>query len=164
MEPTLYPEHGSAAARSDFEPTRLLYEYTLEIVGVTEYGASMQAILAGEATPPAAGLRVDIAFAGESRGILAGTIRGVDYLNIRADGRMELDIRAELTTPDGEKIALAAGGVAIPQPGTTESLLRENVRLTTASPKYAWLNRLEIWAIGRADVGTGAIHVRGYLP
>jgi hypothetical protein len=39
----------------------LLYEYTLRITGVTEYGGSLQAVLGGEA-PPACGLRVDIAF------------------------------------------------------------------------------------------------------
>ena len=147
---------GSAIA------ARQLYEYTLRIIGVTEYGGSMAAILAGESPPPS-GLRVDIAFEGESRGVIAGTIRGVDYLNIRADGRMELDIKAELTTPDGEKIALAAGGVGIPQPGTTVSLLRENVKLTTASPEHAWLKTLEIWATGRADIASGEVHVRGYL-
>lgn len=146
------------------EHGRLLYDYTLRIVDVTEYGASMEAILTGAAVPPPSGLRVDIAFVGESRGLVAGSIRGVDYLNIRADGRMELDIKAELTTPEGDKIALAAGGVGIPQPDSTESLLRENVKLTTASPRYAWLNGLEIWATGTADIATGEVSVRGYLP
>lgn len=143
---------------------RLIYEYTLRLVRVTEYGASMQDILTGAATPPASGLRVDIAFEGESKGVIAGSIRGVDYLNIRADGRMELNIHAELTTPDGHKIALFSDGVGLPQPGTTASLLRENVTLTTASPEYAWVNELQIWAVGRADVGTGEVHVKGYVP
>ncbi len=143
---------------------RLVYDYTLRITGVTEYGASMQAVLTGDALPPPEGLRVDIAFEGESTGAVAGAIRGVDYLTIRADGRMELDIKAELTTPEGDKIALAAGGVGIPRPGSTESALREHVRLTTASPRYAWLNTVEIWAVGRADIATGRVHVRGYLP
>jgi hypothetical protein len=146
------------------EHGQLVYDYTLRIVGVTEYGASMEDILTGKAELPSCGLRVDIAFEGESRGMIAGTIRGVDYLNIRADGRMELDIKAELTTPEGEKIALAAGGVGIPKPNSTESLLRENVKLSTASAAYAWVNSVEIWAVGRADIATGEVHVRGYLP
>jgi hypothetical protein len=142
----------------------LVYEYTLRITEVVEYGASMADILAGVAAPPPGGLRVDIAFVGEARGRLAGTIRGVDYLNVRADGRMELDIKAEVTTPEGDKIALAAGGVGLPQPGSTASILRENVKLTTASERYAWVNNLQFWAVGVGDVGTGEVHVRGYLP
>lgn len=145
-------------------PGELLYEYTLRLTGVTEYGASMQDLLTGAAAPPPTGLRVDIAFEGEARGRLAGAIRGVDYLNIRGDGRMELDIRAELTTPEGDKIAMRIGGVGLPQPGSTASLLRENIQLTTASPRYAWVNALEIWAVGVADIATGEVHVRGYLP
>lgn len=144
------------------EMGELLYEYELRLTDITEYGPSMQAILTGEAQIPACGLRVDLSFVGESRGKLAGKIEGIDYLNLRADGRMELDIKAKITTPDGALIAVAAGGVGLPQPGSTASLLRENVKLTTAHPDYAWVNPLEIWAVGEADVETKKVMVRGY--
>lgn len=148
------------------EPAKgeLIYEYTARLTGFTEYGASFEAVVAGEAAPPPSGLRVDIRFEGEVRGKLGGYIEGCDYLNLRADGRMELDIKATLTTPTGEKIAVTAGGIGIPQPGSTRSLLRENVKLTSAHPDYQWLNNLEIWAVGHADVRTGLVTVRGYLP
>ena len=142
----------------------LLYEYKGRLTGFTEYGASMQQVLEGKVELPPGGLRVDIEFEGPVEGPLAGYISGCDYLNIRADGRMELDIKATITTPEGRKIAVAAGGVAVPEPGSTASQLRENVKLTTADPDYAWLNQLEIWATGRADIGDGSLLVRGYVP
>ena len=141
-----------------------LYEYTLKITGVTEYGASLQAVLAGEAPPPPSGLRVDIAFEGTATGRLAGAVRGVDYANLRADGRGELDIKAAITTSDGEMIALVADGVIIPHPGSPVALLRENVKLTTASAAYSWVNPLQIWGIGTVDLAAGEIKVRAYVP
>jgi hypothetical protein len=142
----------------------LLYEYTARLTGFTEYGASMQQVLEGRLDLPPGGLRVDIDFAGEVKGPLSGHISGRDYVNIRADGRMELDIKATLTTPEGKKIAVAAGGVGIPEPESNMSLLRENVRLTSADPDFTWLNPLEIWAIGRADIGNATVSIRGYIP
>jgi len=143
----------------------MLYAYNGRLTGFTEYGASMQQVLEGKAELPPGGLRIDIEFEGDVEGRLAGRIAGCDYLNIRADGRMELDIRATITTPEGKKIAVSAGGVGVPEgQGATASKLRENVKLTTADPEYAWLNPLEIWATGRADVADGTLTVRGYVP
>ncbi|MDH4147489.1 MAG: DUF3237 domain-containing protein [Acidimicrobiia bacterium] len=139
-----------------------LYEYELNITGITEYGASLQAVLAGDAPPPPSGLRVDVAFEGTATGKISGTVRGVDYLNFRADGRSELDIKATITTADGELIALAADGVATPQPGSPLIRLRENATLTTASPAYGWVNALQVWGVGTVDLGAGKIVVRGY--
>jgi hypothetical protein len=93
---------------------------------------------------------------------LKGTAKGVDYLHIRADGRCQLDIHAEITTDDGKKIALAADGVAIPEKGSPVFQLRENVTLTTSHPEYAWLNPIQVWAPGTVDVAKGEIHIKGY--
>ena len=139
----------------------LLYEYTPMITQVVEYGASMEAIVSGQTMPPAEGARVDVYFEGPVTGAkLSGTVRGVDYLNLRADGRYELDIHAEITTDDGKKIALAADGVAL---GETPVLqLRENVKLTTSHPEHAWVNPIQIWASGTVDLAKGEIRVKGY--
>jgi hypothetical protein len=67
---------------------------------------------------------------------LSGSVKGVDYLKLRADGRFELDIYAEITTEDGKKIALAADGVALGEAPVLQ--LRENVKLTTSHPEHAW--------------------------
>ena len=60
---------------------------------------------------------------------VSGSVKGVDYIHMRADGRTELNIQAEITTEDGKKIALAADGVAMGQPPVLQ--LRDNVKLTT---------------------------------
>ena len=60
--------------------------------------------------PPAEGARFDVYFEGPITGKLNGTVKGVDYLHIRADGRCQLNIHAEITTEDGKKISLAADG------------------------------------------------------
>ncbi len=141
-----------------------LYEYeTVQVTGMVEYGASFQAVISGESPPPG-GLRVDVAFEGPVTGRLSGSVVGVDYLTIRADGRADLDIKAAITTDDGEKIALAASGVGIPQPGSPVALLRENVALTTASERYAWVNPLQIWGVGSVDFSSGKINISAYLP
>ena len=155
---------ATAVADADVNHGRLLYQYDGELTGFTEYGASIADLLSGEAEPPASGLRVDIRFAADVTGPLPGRIEGTDYLNVRADGRMELDIKATLVTEDGARIAVSAGGVAIPRPGSTASVLRENVKLTTAHPDYLWVNNLQIWAVGEGDVSTGRLAVRGYIP
>jgi hypothetical protein len=141
-----------------------LYEYTLSVTGMVEYGASFQDIMAGQSPPPPGGLRVDVAFEGPMTGRLSGSVVGVDYITIRADGRVDLDIKAQITTDDGEKIAFAASGVGIAQPGLPTALLRENVTLTTASERYAWVNPLQIWGIGSVDFSTGTVNISAYLP
>ena len=45
----------------------------------------------------------DVTFAGPIKGRVIGSVRGVDYLRVRADSRVDIDIRAtiELTTGTG---------------------------------------------------------------
>ena len=92
-------------------PGALIYEYRPQVTQVVEYGASADAVLSGQA-PPAEGARFDFYLEGPVSGPkLQGTFRGVDYIYFRADGRAELHIHGEITTEDGKKIALEAGGV-----------------------------------------------------
>lgn len=142
----------------------LLYEYTAQFTKITEYGMSLQALLSGQVPVPPAGARFDIAFEGDVQGRLGGRLEAIDYLNVRADGRMELDLRGTLTTPEGARIAFAAGGLCVQDPASSRSLLYENVRLTTAHADYAWLCSHEIWASGYADLASSTVYLRGYLP
>jgi hypothetical protein len=96
---------------STVEIDELLYEYTLKITGLTEYGFSFEALMAGTAPPPPEGARFNVLFEGAAVGKLKGTIAGVDYLRVRADGRFDLHIHADITTDDGQKISLEADGV-----------------------------------------------------
>ena len=93
-----------------------LYDYTLSVTGVVEYGASIRHIMGGQSSCPAGGLRVDVAFEGPMTGRLSGSVVVVHYMTIRADRRVDLDIKAHVATDDGENIALAASGVGARNP------------------------------------------------
>ena len=108
------------------------------------------------------GSALDVYFEGPVTGKLKGTVKGVDYLHIRADGRAQLHIHGEITTEDGEKIALAADGVAVPVEESPVFQLRENVTLTTNQPEYSWVNPIQIWAPGTVDVSKGEIRITAY--
>lgn len=141
----------------------LLYEYTVSLTGITEYGVSFEGLMAGTTTPPPEGARFDVPFEGASNGPkLRGKVAGVDYLRVRADGRFELHIHAEITTDDGQKISLHADGVALPQPGSPVAGLRENVTLFTSSKAYAWVNGLQVWATGTVDLAQRVVTLKGY--
>ena len=140
-----------------------IYEYDLDVTGVTDYGVSMESILAGKETVPPQGARFDVAFEGTATGRLAGRVRGVDYLRMRADGRMDLDIRATIETSDGFRIGLAADGVAVPHPGEPAADLCENVTLITAAQGYAWVNARQIWGTGSVNMAAGKIHIDAYM-
>ena len=141
-----------------------IYKYDLDIKGVTDYGVSMDAILSGKEKVPPQGARFDIAFEGRGKGRLASRARGVDYLRMRADGRVDLNIHATLETDDGHRIAMTADAVVAlraGEPGIAD--LRENVSLTTAAADYAWVNTRQIWGVGTVNFAVGKIHVEGYL-
>jgi len=143
-------------------PGALIYEYRPQITQVVEYGASADAVLSGQ-TPPAEGARFDFYLEGPVSGPkLQGTFRGVDYIYFRADGRAELHIHGEITTEDGKKVALEAGGVAIREEGSPVLQLREHVSLMTNHPELSWVNLIEVWARGVVDVSTGQVRVEAY--
>lgn len=140
-----------------------IFEYDLDITGVTEYGASMQAVLAGEQSVPLHGAQFDVALAGPIKGRMTGTIRGIDYLHVRADGRRELDLRATIETDDGSRIALSAEGVGTPREGEPIVDLAVKIDLATAASAYAWVNARPAWGAGCANLATGKIHIDAYL-
>jgi hypothetical protein len=143
----------------------LLYEAAVSFTKVTEFGVSMESIVAGQIAPPPEGARFDIAFDGGITGeMLKGHISGVDYLNIRADGRIELHIHADITTEDNEKISFFADGICVANPEQGPGIfdLRENGTLTTSSPAYAWLNQVQIWGSGTVDAVRGQVTVKAY--
>jgi len=88
-----------------------IYECDFDVTGATDYGITLDAILSGKEKIPPQGARVDVAFAGPIKGRVTGSVRGVDYLRIRADGRIDLDTRATIETNDGHRIGLSADGV-----------------------------------------------------
>ena len=142
-----------------------LYDETAHVTRITEYGIRYQEFISGQVGLPPEGARFDIAFEGSITGErLRGAIAGVDFAEVRADGRFQLNMHAEVTTADGEKIAYSADGIFMPpEDDSGIAQARYSVRLTTASPKYSWLNKLEIWVSGSVDVNKGEISVKAYV-
>ena len=82
--------------------------------------------------------------------VLAG---GADWVTAQADGTLTVDLRATLETDDGVLIHMTFTGVR----DDANQYFRTLPRFETASPKYAFLNRLLAVGIGeiRPD---GPIH------
>jgi hypothetical protein len=139
-----------------------LYDLHARITNVTSYGVELTDILSGKRPPPPAGARFDVAFEGTLTGRLTGRVKGTDYAVIRADGCIELDVRAELSIDDGARVSLRAIGVATPKPGAPIEL-RENVRLETAYEAHAWVGRTPIWSLGAADLANGEIRLEAFV-
>jgi Protein of unknown function (DUF3237) len=143
----------------------LIYEYApqVTITKVTEFGASADAVLLGKMAPPVEGARFDFDLEGQVAGPnLSGSLQGVDYLYIRADGRAELHIHACIATGDGRMISLAASGIAFRNEGSPLLQLRENVTLMSNYSGLSWVNSLQIWASGIVDLSTRQVHVKAY--
>jgi len=140
-----------------------IYEYEFDLVGVTDYGVSMDAILTGKEMVPLQGARFDLAVEGRGRGRLSGRAQGVDYLRMRADGRIELDLHLTIETDDGHRIALSGDGQAAPREGESALDIFANIRLLTASKEYEWVNARQIWSVGIASMTIGKICAEAYM-
>jgi hypothetical protein len=140
-----------------------IFEYDLDIMSVTDYGVNMDAMLAGQESVPLQGSQFDVTLAGSIKGRVTGTMRGIDYLRVRADGRRELDLRGTIETEDGSRIAFSAGGVGTPRDSEPIVDLAVKIDLTTAAAAYAWVNARPAWGAGYANLATGKIHIDAYL-
>lgn len=140
-----------------------IYEYELDLTNVTDYGVSLDAILTGQETVPPQGARFDLAVSGRGNGRLAGRAHGVDYVRMRADGCIELDLRVTVETDDGHRIALSADGKAALRPGEPTLDIFANIRLSTAAKEYAWVNSRQIWSVAIASLTTRKIHASAFM-
>ena len=141
----------------------LLYEAEIQFTGTVEYGLSMEAFSSGKIPIPLEGARFDQSFQGILNGPkLKGAISGTDHLTIRADGRFQMHIHAQITTEDGQNISFSSEGVTIRSEETKETLLRATVSLFTCAQAYRWLNKLQVWAVGTIDTEKGEAHVSAY--
>jgi hypothetical protein len=141
-----------------------LFSESVHHSGLTEYGISWQELNAGKVSIPAEGARFDIYFKGTLAGPkINGTIEGVDFLYVRADGRLMLNLQATITTDDGVKIALSEDGIMFPPSDETGiAELKLNFNFLANGSKYAWLNQCHVWGIGTVNTRTGEICVDAY--
>ena len=140
-----------------------IYEMDLDLTGVTDFGVSMDAITTGKEAIPLQGARFDLAVNGRSKGRLAGRAHGADFLRVRADGRMELDLHLTIETEDGRRIALSGDGQAAPRSGEPALDIFGNIRLCTADKEYSWVNERQIWSVGTANLATRKLHLEGFM-
>jgi hypothetical protein len=139
------------------------YDQELDLTGVTDFGFSLDDLLTGRKAIPLYGARFDLAVNGRSDGRVVGRAYGVDYLRVRADGRMELDLHLAIETDDGQRIALSGDGQAVPRNGEPILDIFGNIRLSTASKDYAWVNERQIWSVGTATFSPGKIRVKAFM-
>jgi Protein of unknown function (DUF3237) len=140
-----------------------IFEYDLDITAVTDYGANMETLFTGRESVPLQGAQFDVTLSGSIKGRVTGTMRGIDYLRVRADGRRELDLRGTIETDDGNRIAFSADGVGTPRDGEPIVDLAVKIHLLTAAAAYAWVNARPAWGAGYANLATGKIHIDAYL-
>ena len=83
---------------------------------------------------------------------LKGTIvpPGGDWVHVRKDRTIHLDVRLLLVTDDGESILMTYQGIGLPQDDGTTSI-RTAPTFETGSDAYGWLNDVQAVGIGTAD-------------
>ena len=140
-----------------------IFEYDLDITGVTDYGADMEALFTGRESVPLQGAQFDVTLAGHVKGRVTGAMRGIDYLRVRPDGRRELELRGAIETDDGCRIAFLAVGVGSPREGEPMADLAVKIDLLTAAAAYSWVHAKSAWGSGYADLTANKIHVDVYL-
>jgi hypothetical protein len=142
---------------------QLAFEEEINLTGITEYGISWENLINESVKLPGQGARFDIAFEGKVYGKqINGTIRGVDHLEVRADGKFMLNIFATIITDDGEIIAVKESGISTPNVNGTAAL-HLNMEFFTVSQKYEWINKKQVWSIGEVDMRAGKVKVTGYI-
>ena len=145
------------------EAGELLYRVTFNITGMKEYGVSFPALMAGEVKAPVEGARFDVAFEGTATGPkLNGAAEGIDYVRVRAGGRLELHIHESIRTKDGQNISAHGDGVAIPRPEGGIADLCVHMTLFASSKDYTWVNQLQVRGIGTIDLAKQVIQVAAY--
>jgi hypothetical protein len=140
-----------------------IYEYEVDITGMTDFGVDLASLLNGSLPIPPQGARFDVAFAGHAKGRIAGAVRGTDFACVRADGCFELNILAVIETAAGLRVSLSASGVGVYRKDAPIFDLTENVRLLTAAPALSWVNGRQIWATGTANLATGKINLEAFM-
>lgn len=134
----------------------LLFEEQVVLSDFVEYGFSMQDLVNGESIPNE-GARFDIFFEGDLIGEkINGKISGVDYLEVRADGRFFLNLHAKILTDDGAQIQVTETGI------NDNGSLKLNMEFHTNDQRYSWLNRAQVLGLGTVDFHTGQAIVKGY--
>ncbi len=135
----------------------LLFEEDVRLTDVKEYGFSWQQFAENKTPIPAEGIKFDIHFEGEVTGdSVNGVIKGVDYLTVRSDGRLFLNLHAAITTHDGATIYVSETGI------NDKGALRLSMDFHTNDRRYQWINHKHVWGVGTVNFQTGEVKIKGY--
>jgi hypothetical protein len=110
--------------------------------------------------PTPGGMRIDFPFKGTATGPHwegERPVKGVDYVTVRSDGNMTLEIHAVI----GEKretVSYGGGGVSIANPDQSADP-RELITFETANEDLAWLNNEIGVAFGHGEGGKLTLEV-----
>ena len=93
---------------------------------------------------------------------VSGRLRpvGGDWLTVRTDGVVVLDVRATIETNDGALVYITYGGImdlgdngyqnfSQGRPPASGTAIRTSPRFHTSHPNYLWLNRLHCVGVGQ---------------
>lgn len=144
--------------------TKTMFVEEVRLTSITEFGVSWKDLVSGKLGLPPEGARFNVAFEGTVDGpLVSGTKRGIDYLEVRGDGKFVLNLHAVITTSDGENISVQESGVLTPSPvGSPIGKLQLCMRMVSHSSKYKWLNKIDLFGNGYADMLTGKINVTAF--
>jgi hypothetical protein len=101
--------------------------------------------------PQGTRVHVAVTFAGAKlRGNVAES--GGDWVTVRADGSIKLDVRITLLTDDGAPILVTYNGVGTR--GENGLALRTAPLFETGDERYSWLNNVQAVGVGQAGEGS----------
>ncbi len=109
-----------------------------------------------------AGMRIDFPFEGTATGPHwegERPVKGVDYVTVRADGNMDLQIRGVIGAKR-ESVSYTAIGVSIANPDQSADP-KELITFQTGNEDLAWLNDEIGVAFGHGEAGK--LHLEIYL-
>ena len=139
-----------------------IFTEEINLTEITEYGIDWSDMLKPNTLIPLQGARFDLAFEGIIKGDqLNGVIKGVDYLEIRPDGKFSLNIHATIITNDGFTISVRETGISTPD-SSGKAILHLNMDFFTASSEYDWINKKQVWSVGEVDMKSGKVLVTGF--
>lgn len=149
----------------NIEVNELIYTANFGITGLTEFGYSFEEMMSGQKPIPSEGTQFKIALSGEVRGEkLNGKFEALDYMRVRSDGGMELNLFGTITVEDDIKIAWSASGTGRQNPETGQVTLNEEIKMFTNNKKYAWVNNTLFWGRGVANLAEQKLEVKVYRP